>query len=72
MGPNPSNCVQGVDADRDGSCTPDDCDDHNQAVHPGASDPAGDGIDQNCDGTDGTAQASPGMVAPERPLTPVK
>lgn len=29
-----------------------DCDDDNAAIHPGASDPGGDGIDADCDGTD--------------------
>lgn len=31
-----------------------DCDDANPEIHPGASDAAGDGIDQDCDGADGT------------------
>ncbi len=30
-----------------------DCDDADPAVHPGASDPAGDGVDQDCGGTEG-------------------
>lgn len=65
-------CVQGIDADGDGHCTPEDCDDNNRAIRPGASDRPGDGIDQNCDGTDGMAVQEPGMVAPTRPLAPVK
>ena len=31
-----------------------DCDDKDPKRHPGADDPPGDGIDQNCDGADGT------------------
>ena len=33
-----------------------DCDDRDPARYPGAADPDGDGIDQNCDGVDGWAQ----------------
>lgn len=43
------------DFDRDGSATilgGGDCDDFNSARHPGATDVPGDGIDQDCDGTD--------------------
>ena len=32
-----------------------DCDDHDATRYPGAEDPDGDGIDQNCDGVDGVA-----------------
>jgi hypothetical protein len=32
-----------------------DCDDTSPAVHPGANDPTGDALDQNCDGMDGSA-----------------
>ena len=41
-----------VDADGDGFVTGFDCDDANRAINPGATDVAGDGIDQNCDGFD--------------------
>jgi uncharacterized protein (TIGR03382 family) len=34
-----------------------DCDDADPAVNPGADDPEGDGVDQNCDGADGVAVA---------------
>jgi hypothetical protein len=33
----------------------DDCNDFDATINPGASDPLGDGIDQNCDGVDGLA-----------------
>lgn len=33
---------------------PEDCDDADASVHPGASDPCGDGLDQDCDGVDPT------------------
>lgn len=45
------------DGDGDGYFPPADCDDTDATIHPGAEDPAGDGIDQNCDGIDGTANA---------------
>lgn len=34
-----------------------DCDDRDPVRYPGAPDPDGDGIDQNCDGVDGWADA---------------
>jgi arylsulfatase A-like enzyme len=36
-----------------------DCDDSDPAIHPGAVDVAGDGIDQDCDGADAIAAAPP-------------
>ena len=43
-----------ADADGDGVYTPDDCDDADAAVFPGApEDPPGDGVDADCDGPDG-------------------
>ena len=41
------------DFDGDGSLDADDCDPADGSVHPGADDPYGDGVDQNCDGGDG-------------------
>lgn len=39
------------DVDGDGTTTEDgDCDDKNSAVHPGARERSGDGVDSNCDG----------------------
>jgi len=40
-----------------------DCDDADAAVHPGAPDPVGDGIDQNCDGPDGVDADGDGSLA---------
>jgi len=44
------------DADGDGyqdiNCGGTDCNDNNDTIYPGAPDPCGDGVDQNCDGTD--------------------
>jgi hypothetical protein len=38
------------DADGDGASVPDDCDDENPTVHPGADELCFDGIDDDCDG----------------------
>jgi len=43
------------DLDEDGSLDADDCAPSDPLIHPAADDPYGDGIDQNCDGTDGDA-----------------
>ena len=40
-----------VDADRDGHSPPEDCDDADPEVHPGAEERCDDGVDQDCDGT---------------------
>lgn len=57
--PPPGRCDSGTDSDRDGVCTPLDCNDSDATVSPAAADTAGDGIDQNCDGADGTAPVQP-------------
>ena len=43
-----------VDDDGDGYLNTEECDDTNPAIAPNATDMVGDGIDQNCDGIDGT------------------
>lgn len=53
-GPSHSSHRAGVDADGDGfESGRRDCDDSDPAVHPGAFEAIGDGIDQDCDGLDG-------------------
>lgn len=42
-----------VDVDGDGYGADRDCDDSDPAIHPGAAEICGDGIDQNCSGRDG-------------------
>ena len=41
------------DYDSDGVTDANDCAPADPAIHPGAPDPVGDGIDTNCDGVDG-------------------
>lgn len=51
--PPPTYCPSETDLDQDGWCTPDDCNDEDPDIFPGAGDPRGDDVDQNCDGADG-------------------
>ena len=61
-----------TDDDGDGVCEAQDCDDTDASVHPGAAEVTGDGVDQDCDGTetcyedaddDGFLVSSPATVA---------
>jgi hypothetical protein len=53
---NPADDVQAPDADHDGFRPPQDCNDANASIHPGAPDPADpNAIDSDCNGFDGNA-----------------
>ena len=50
--PGADRCADAPDADGDGFPADRDCDDGDPAVHPGAVETCGDGIDQDCSGAD--------------------
>lgn len=52
------------DQDYDGYAIPDDCDDADPNVYPGAIEVCGDGIDQDCDGVDTECVPSISQVTP--------
>ena len=52
-----------VDVDNDGIVASEDCDDGNSAINDSATDTVGDGIDQNCDGIDGTDMDGDGLAS---------
>jgi uncharacterized repeat protein (TIGR01451 family) len=49
-----STVVEALDADADGYLFFEECNDQNAAINPGVADIPGNGIDENCDGVDGT------------------
>lgn len=51
------------DTDGDGSVDSPDCAAADPAIHPGADDPYGDGVDQDCDGWDGIDRGGDGYPA---------
>lgn len=65
----PGQCQPHTDMDHDGVCQPEDCNDNRRDIHPGAPDNTIDGVDQNCDGTDGPAPP-PARATPPPPKTP--
>ncbi len=51
-----------ADADHDGVSPPVDCNDASAAIHPGARDVPGDGVDQDCSGADARLPLMPARV----------
>ncbi len=59
--------VTAIDDDGDGHALPADCSDSNPAIYPGAPEIAGNGIDENCDGSDTPAPIQQPVVPAPSP-----
>lgn len=59
--------ITAIDDDEDGVAVPADCNDANPAIHPGAIDVPGNGIDENCDGVDTPATPAPAVLPTPTP-----
>ena len=64
--PDHEGCYPVQDYDGDGVMCDEDCEDHDASIFPGAEDVCGDGVDQDCDGTDGC----PDTAEDDEPVTP--
>ncbi len=54
-----------IDADGDGECIPNDCDDSDSSVHPGGCEGRIDGVDNNCNGVIDDCDCSDPSINPE-------
>lgn len=62
IGPKPIVQPPVTDADKDGVPVPQDCNDNNPGIHPGATDVPGNGVDEDCANGDATVVLSVGFT----------